>query len=162
MFRKSMTRIRFHFWSRKKIRKMANIARCTFSSKKKKKISICAINDLQLFWQRFYACMYVLPKFLRPPSSLCKYAHMHIYEYLWSKFVFIIAISRYLAPRQPTGALFSNYRLHSTGNGQNNWRNWILFETQGLHLKPKCKSNYAVVFLKKNWQVREQLKAIHL
>ena len=94
--------------------------------------------------------------------SYCSYAHMHIYEYLWSKFVFIIAISRYLAPRQPTGALFSNYRLHSTGNGQNNWRNWILFETQGLHLKPKCKSNYAVVFLKKNWQVREQLKAIHL
>ena len=112
---------------------------------------ICTINDLQLFWQRFYACMYV---------QICTL--MQIYEYLWSKFVFIIAISRYLAPRQPTGALFSNYRLHSTGNGQNNWRNWILFETQGLHLKPKCKSNYAVVFLKKNWQVREQLKAIHL
>ena len=95
------------------------------------------------------ASMHVCTCYQNFSGLLPHFANMHTYANLWSKFVFIIAISRYLAPRQPTGALFSNYRLHSTGNGQNNWRNWILFETQGLHLKPKCKSNYAVVFLKK-------------
>ena len=148
MFRKSMTRIRFHFWSRKKIRKMANIARCTFSSKKK--ISICAINDLQLFWQRFYACMYV---------QICTL--MQIYEYLWSKFVFIIAISRYLAPRQPTGALFSNYRLHSTGNGKN-LAQFYSFWNASASFKAEMQIQLRCLVLEKNWQVREQLKAIHL
>ena len=122
---------------------------------------ICTINDLQLFWQRFYACMYVLPKFLRPPSSLCKYAHMHIYEYLWSKFVFIIAISRYLAPRQPTGALFSNYRLHSTGNGKN-LAQFYSFWNASASSKAEMQIQLRCGVLEKNWQVREQLKAIHL